>query len=278
MTLRLVKNLFPSLTVVVALTAGQFLAAQEWKSGVKWPEPKVVVPGQANNGPPSDAIVLFDGTSLKEWNGGDRWLVKDGVAIPQEGDITTKRKFGDVQLHLEWSSPTEIEGEGQGRGNSGVFLMGEYEVQILDSYRNTTYFDGQAAAIYKQTPPMVNAMRPPGEWNTYDIIFSAPKFRVNGTLSQPAHITVLHNGVLVLNHFEILGTTGYTQAPGYSAHAEQGPIAIQYHRDAVRFRNIWVRKIKPIVGRRVSAPFNVEPKPEKKEPEEKTEADSEADG
>ena len=249
--------------LVGQLTVGAALRAQEWKSGIEWPQPQVVTPGGESSAAPSDAIVLFDGTNLLEWEGGDRWLVADGVAIPQESKITTKRSFGDVQLHLEWAAPTKIEGAGQGRGNSGVFLMDKYEVQVLDSYQNPTYFDGQAAAIYKQTPPLVNAMRRPGEWNSYDIIFAAPKFRTNGTLLKPAYITVLHNGVLVLNHFELLGITGYTEAPSYSPHAEEGPISLQFHRDAVQFRNIWVRPIKPIVGRRVGPPFNVTKEPPK---------------
>ena len=252
----------PALLVGV-LTIGTSLFAQEWKSGVEWPEPSVVTPGATNGSAPSDAIILFDGTNLLEWNDGDRWLVKDGVAFPQEAKISTKRSFGDVQLHLEWAAPTKIEGAGQGRGNSGVFLMDKYEVQVLDSYQNSTYFDGQAAAIYKQTPPLVNAMQRPGEWNSYDIIFAAPKFRTNGALLKPAYVTVIHNGVLVLNHFELLGSTGYTEAPHYTPHAEEGPISLQFHGDAVQFRNIWVRPIKPMLGRRVSPPFKLEKTPPK---------------
>ena len=257
---------FPNHVVVLLfvrlLVMETSLPAQEWKSGIEWPAPPVVTPGPTSSGAPSDAIILFDGTNLLEWEGGERWRVEDGVAIPQEGEITTKKSFRDIQLHLEWSAPSEIKGQGQGRGNSGVFLMGEYEVQILDSYQNTTYFDGQAASIYKQTPPMVNAMRRPGEWNTYDIIFTAPEFRTHGALLKPAYVTVIHNGVLVLNHFEIHGSSGYTQAPSYKPHADEGSISLQFHGDAVRFRNIWVRPFKSPVGRRVSPPFNVE----KKEP------------
>ncbi|MGE3777788.1 MAG: DUF1080 domain-containing protein [Pirellulaceae bacterium] len=234
------------------------LGGQEWKSGVEWKEPPIVHPGKTDNLPPSDAVVLFNGEDLSQWEGGDKWLVKDGVAIPQGGEIRTKQAFGDVQLHLEWAAPLEIEGEGQGRGNSGVFLMGLYEVQVLDSYNNTTYFDGQAGAIYKQTPPMVNAMRRPGEWNTYDILFTAPRFRVNGMLSQPAYITVIHNGIVVLNHFELLGSTGFTEAPRYVPHAEKAPIALQFHNDPVQFRNIWVRELTPPVGYRAGPPYNLE--------------------
>jgi len=236
-------------------------SAQEWKSGVEWEEPPVVIPGTENRDVPSDAVVLFDGTSLTQWDGGEQWLVQDGVVIPQLGDIRTKQLFGDIQLHIEWSSPAEIEGEGQGRGNSGIFLMDRYEVQVLDSWKNTTYFDGQASGVYKQTPPMVNAMRKPGEWNTYDIFFTAPVFRTNGDVETPAHVTVVHNGVLTLNHFELMGPTSYIQAPHYQAHAEKAPILLQFHRDAVRFRNIWVRELHPPEGRRTQAPFNIKPKP-----------------
>jgi hypothetical protein len=224
---------------------------------VEWSRPPVVAPGETNHEAPSDAIVLFDGTNLAQWEGGDKWLVEDGVAVPREGEIVSKQAFGDIQLHVEWAAPEEIRGSGQGRGNSGIFLMGQYEVQVLDSYQNETYFDGQAAAIYKQTPPMANAMRKPGEWNTYDILFTAPQFRVNGTLSKPAYVTVIHNGVVVLNHFEILGSTGFTEAPSYRAHAEKGPISIQYHNDPVRFRNIWVRELTAPSGQRTRTPYNV---------------------
>ena len=229
---------------------------QEWKSGVEWQEPPVVSPGTRDSDAPSDAIVLFDGTNLSEWDGGDAWLIEDGVAIPNQTDIYSKRHFGDIQLHLEWASPEAIKGEGQGRGNSGVFLMGLYEVQVLDSYKNLTYFDGQAGGIYKQTPPMVNAMRKPGEWNTYDIFFTAPEFRSNGDVERPGFVTVVQNGVLVQNHFELLGPTYYVKAPHYEAHADTGPIRLQFHHDAVRYRNMWVRELAPPHGRRVSAPFN----------------------
>jgi len=160
--------------------------------------------------------------------------------------------------------PVEIRGEGQGRGNSGCYLMGLYEVQVLDSFQNQTYFDGQAGSIYKQTPPLANAMRKPGEWNTYQIIFNAPRFRGNGDVERPAYVTLIQNGVLLLNNFELYGPTSYTEAPHYKPHAETGPISLQFHGDAVRFRNIWLRELKPVVGRRVSAPFNLPlaPKPE----------------
>ena len=234
---------FASLTATVVAFSISASLAQEWKSGVEWQEPPVVTPGETNNAPPSDATVLFDGTSLEAWEGGDKWLIQDGVAIPRQTQIVSKQHFGDMQLHVEWSAPTEIRGEGQGRGNSGIFLMNLYEVQVLDSYENKTYFDGQAASIYKQTPPMANAMRKPGEWNYYDIFFTVPKFKGNGQLETPGYVTVVHNGVLALNHFELMGPTGYTTAPQYTPHAEEGPISLQFHGDPVKFRNIWVRRL-----------------------------------
>lgn len=250
---------------LVAAASGT-LSAQEWKSGIEWQEPPLVTPGSTDDAPPSDAIVLFDGTNLDAWHNGEKWKIEDGVAIPQETAITSKQNFGDMQLHFEWSAPTEIRGEGQGRGNSGCYLMGLYEVQVLDSFENPTYFDGQAGSIYKQTPPLANAMRKPGEWNYYDIIFNAPRFRSNGDVVKPGYVTLIQNGVLMLNHFELEGPTSFVEAPHYKPHAETGPISFQFHGDAVKFRNIWVREIKPPTGRRVSAPFNLEQKKKKEEP------------
>ena len=246
------------------ITASAF--AQEWKSGVEWQEPPVVTPGTTDNAPPSDAIVLFDGSNLDAWENGDKWLIADGCAIPQETEILTKQHFADIQLHVEWSAPTEIRGAGQGRGNSGIFLMDQYEVQVLDSFENPTYFDGQTGTIYKQTAPMANAMRKPGEWNAYEIIFNAPQFESSGRVERPGYVTVIHNGVLLLNHFELQGSSSYLTPPEYVAHAERGPISLQFHGDAVRFRNIWVRELKPAVGVRMSPPFNIAPK--QKEPPE----------
>ena len=248
-------NTIPVLTVAVMLS--RIVCGQEWKSGVEWHEPPTVTPGEQDTDAPSDAVILFDGTNLSEWENGDTWLIENGTAIPKETDIFSKRHFGDIQLHVEWSTPAVIEGEGQGRGNSGVFLMGLYEIQVLDSYQNLTYFDGQAGGIYKQTPPMVNAMRKPGRWNTYDLFFTTPQFRTNGDVQTPGYVTVVHNGVLVLNHFELLGPTEYTSAPHYVTHAEAGPVRLQFHGDAVRYRNIWVRELTPPVGRRVSGPYHV---------------------
>lgn len=213
----------------------------EYLSGIIWTEPPVVDPGPVG-GPPSDAVVLFDGSSLSQWEGGERWIVRDGYATPMLGDIKTKQLFGDCQLHIEFATPAEVRGEGQGRGNSGVFLADRYEVQVLDSYENKTYFDGQAGALYKTRPPLVNACRKPGEWQAYDIIFQAPRFDEHGQLLKPAYITVLHNGVLVQNHLELLGDTVFDKGPKYTPHGP-GPIRLQYHGDPVRFRNIWVRAI-----------------------------------
>ncbi len=223
--------------------------AKEWVSGIVWPEPKMVDPGPVG-GPPSDAVVLFGGTDLSAWNGGDKWLVENGIATAKGGGITTKELFGDCQLHVEWAAPEKVESSGQGRGNSGIYLMGQYEVQILDSFDNPTYFDGQAASLYKTKPPLVNASRKPGEWQAYDIIFNAPRFDEHGTLTKPGYVTVLHNGVLVQNHTELLGKTDYEHPPVYTAHPERQPIYIQFHGNPVRFRNIWLREIPDIVGQR----------------------------
>lgn len=215
---------------------------EEYKSGIAWPEPRVIDPGPIG-GPPSDAVVLFDGKDMSQWNGGDKWEVKEGYAVAQGGGINSKQSFGDCQLHVEWAAPEEVKGEGQGRGNSGIYLMERYEVQVLDSYDNKTYFDGQAGAIYKQRPPLVNACRKPGEWQSYDILFTAPRFDDEGKLTKPGYITVLHNGVVVQNHFELMGGTFYERPPAYSAHPSKAPIHIQFHGNPVRFRNIWVREL-----------------------------------
>jgi hypothetical protein len=227
--------------------------AAEYKPGIQWTEPKTVDPGPVG-GPPSDAIVLFDGKDLSAWERGERWIVQDGYAIAHEGSISTKQGFGDCQLHLEWAAPEEITGEGQGRGNSGVMLMGRYEVQVLDSYNNTTYYDGQAGAIYKQHPPLVNASRQPGQWQTYDIIWTAPRFDAQGRLVQPAHVTVLHNGVLVQHHFALAGDTPFTRPPEYVAHPAKLPLQLQFHGNPVRFRNIWIRELGDVDFTRVAAP------------------------
>jgi hypothetical protein len=238
----------------VCLLSACAAGAAEYKPGIAWAEPKVVDPGPVG-GPPSDAIVLFDGKDMSAWQGGDDWIVEDGFVTGNKHSIRTKQPFGDVQLHLEFAEPAEVKGSGQGRGNSGVlFMEGRYEVQILDSYDNGTYYDGQAAAIYKQHPPLVNACRKPGEWQSYDIIFTAPKFDDQGGLVEPAYLTVLQNGVLVQNHFKLEGDTPYHRAPQYTAHAAKLPLELQYHGNPVRFRNIWIREIKEIEGKRVAEP------------------------
>ena len=239
-----------ALSVVVLVgTFGitQAIAPREYKSGVVWPEPKMVTPG-TEHGPPSDAIILFDGNDLRLWEGGENWKLEDGYAIAQKSGISTKQGFGDIQLHLEFATPAEVKGDGQGRGNSGVYIMGAYELQILDSIDNPTYFDGQCGAIYKQSPPMVNASRKPGEWQTYDVIFEAPTFDKDGKVEKPAIMTVLQNGVLVQNHFHLTGHTYYDRPAAYSKHPEKAPISLQFHGNPIRFRNIWVREIEPIVG------------------------------
>lgn len=245
------------LLIASGLAASMFgtVTAKEYLSGIEWQRPPVVDPGETDHDPPSDAVVLFGGKDLSKWNNAESWKVEDGAAIVGDGPITSKDEFGDCQLHLEWSAPTPPKGSGQGRGNSGVFLMGRYEVQILDSYENETYYDGQAGAIYKQTPPAVNATRPPGEWNTYDIFWTAPRFTDDGELESPAYVTVMHNGVLVLNHFELKGDTPYHRPPQYQPHPPTGPIRLQDHGNPMRFRNIWVRNHEPAQGERVREPY-----------------------
>ena len=228
--------------VFACLGLAAWALADEYKSGKVWPKPKIVTPGDSS-GPPSDAIVLFGGKDMSAWVGGEKWLIADGVATVHGGGATSKQSFGDCQLHVEWAAPKEVKGEGQGRGNSGIYLQNRYEVQILDSYENETYYDGQAGAIYKQWPPLVNACRKPGEWQTYDIIFEAPRFDKNGKLAKPAYVTVLHNGVLIQNHAELSGSTAWDKPPAYEAHPLKQPLSIQDHGNPVQFRNIWIREL-----------------------------------
>jgi hypothetical protein len=230
-------------------------AEQEWPiHDMNRPQPPVIAPGTASTQdrpgqPPSDAIVLFDGKGLSQWqaaNGGPaKWKVENGYfqVVPKTGAIQTKQAFGDCQLHVEWAAPEPAHGEGQDRGNSGVFLMGLYEVQVLDSYHSKTYPDGQAAAIYGQYPPLVNASRPPGQWQTYDIVFHGPRFDEDGKLLRPAFITVLHNGVLVQDHVRIMGPTAHKQRPPYKAGPTKLPLSLQDHNHPVRYRNIWIREL-----------------------------------
>ena len=199
--------------------------------------------------PPSDATVLFDGRDLSAWTGADgkpaRWKVDDGYMEVQKGTgaIQTVQGFGDVQLHVEWATPKPPKGADQDRGNSGVFLMGRYEIQVLDSYGNVTYPDGQAGAVFGQYPPLANASRPPGEWQTYDIIFHRPRFGADGSVQRPATVTVLHNGVLVQDGVTLTGPTAYQSRPPYVAHPDKLPIALQDHEHPVRYRNVWVREL-----------------------------------
>ncbi|MFQ3594002.1 MAG: DUF1080 domain-containing protein [Gemmataceae bacterium] len=241
------------IALIVALTllvvSGHALA-NRYLSGIIWPEPPVVTPGKTDREPPSDAIVLFDGSHFEEWNGAKGWKVDEDGGFTVKGGLTTKRSFGDLQLHVEFASPKEVRGTGQGRGNNGIGLMGgRYEIQVLDSYENKTYPEGQAASVYNQRPPMVNASRKPGQWQSYDIFFTAPRFDAMGKVVQPAYVTVVHNGVLVQNHTEIKGSTYYDRENVYSKHADKLPITLMYHGDPVRFRNIWVREIKELVGK-----------------------------
>ena len=251
------QSIFKKLFACMALSLLSLPIARgaEYLNGIKWQAPAIVTPGQTNDQAPSDAIVLFDGTDFSKWNNAEKWKIEDGCAVVGKGKIVTKDEFGDCQLHIEWSAPTPAKGSGQGRGNSGVFLMGRYEIQVLDSYENETYHDGQAGAIYKQTPPAVNAMRKPGEWNTYDIFWTAPRFNDDGSLKSPAYITAVHNGVLILNHFELKGDTPFNRPPSYKKHSETGPISLQDHGNPIRFRNIWVREFKPATGEQVREPF-----------------------
>lgn len=243
-----------SITCIAWLMA-PLLQAQEYLTGIKWETPKIIKPGETPSDPPEDAIILFNGKDLSHWNGSDKWKVEDGAMVAGKGDILSKDSFGDCQLHIEWSAPTVVTGSGQGRGNSGIFFMNTYELQVLDSFNNETYADGQAGAIYKQTPPMVNAMKAPGEWNVYEAIFTAPRFNEDGTLKSPAFVTAIHNGAVVLNHFQLLGDTPYHRPPEYKKHPETGPIRLQDHGNPVRFRNIWVRNITPIKGEKVREPY-----------------------
>ena len=256
---------------LAALTSGAFVLAQQAPGKPKpedtevWkPEPKLVTPAATPGAAPSDAIVLFDGKNLDEWvstrdrNTPAGWTVANGVITVNKkaGNIETKRTFRNYQLHIEWQIPADIAGEGQSRGNSGLFLASTgtgdagYELQILDSYNNKTYVNGQAASVYKQYIPLVNAMRKPGEWQVFDLVWTAPVFNTNGTLKSPAYVTAFHNGVLVQNHVELKGETVYVGQPAYRTHGA-APIKLQSHGDpspVISFRNIWVREITGTAG------------------------------
>ncbi len=246
-----------SISTLLVLASGTLLlaVATEWAiHDMARPVPAVVDPGPA--GPPvaapGDALLLFAGQDLSRWcdEKGEpaRWRVENGYmeVAAKTGSIRTRQPFGDCQLHVEWAAPEAVSGEGQGRGNSGVFLMGLYEVQVLDSFNNRTYADGQAAAVYGQYPPLVNACRPPGQWQTYDIVFHRPRFDSTGRLLRPATMTVLHNGVLVQDHVTLTGPTDQTgkkAGPSYQAHPKRLPLVLQDHGNPVRYRNIWIREL-----------------------------------
>lgn len=244
----------PAATTAAASPARQMRPEE---TEVWTPVPKIITAG-TNGAPPSDAVVLFNGSNLDEWvlmkdKSPATWPIADGVVTVNKavGGIETKRSFTDYQMHIEWRIPVGITGTGQARGNSGIFLASTgsgdagYELQVLDSYNNTTYVNGQAGSIYKQSPPLVNAMRPPGEWQVYDIVWTAPRFNADGTLQTPAYVTALHNGVLVQNHYALKGPTQYIGLPQYKAHGP-APIKLQSHGDPsppISFRNIWVRPL-----------------------------------
>lgn len=214
------------------------------------PVPKTVTPGPSAADPPSDAIILYGNRSdTINWVGKNSpaftWKAEDGffTVVPNAGDLHTKQGFGDCQLHIEWRTPAEVTGSGQGRGNSGIFLMGRYELQVLDSYNNSTYSNGQAGSIYKQHMPLVNVCRPPGEWQSYDIIFTAPQFNAEGFLKSPARMTVLQNGVLIQNNVGLWGSMQFIGVPKYEKHADKEPLLLQDHHNPVSYRNIWVREL-----------------------------------
>jgi hypothetical protein len=218
------------------------------------PHPPVVTPGATPGAPPSDAIVLFDGKDLSQWGHNGRgenagkvvpatWAVKDGYFEGGRGDLITREKFGDIQLHIEWMEPTTITGTSQARGNSGVLVMSRYEMQVLDSYKNPTYADGQAGAIYGQWPPLANPARPQGQWQVYDMVFEAPRFE-GEKLVKPAYQTLFMNNVLMHNRKEVMGAMVYRQVATYKAHGAEEPLMLQDHNNPVRFRNVWVRRLR----------------------------------
>lgn len=240
--------------MLCATTVGAYAQDQSKKtpeSSEIWePQPRIVTPGVQPGTAPSDATILFDGKNLNEWITADgtapKWLVKDGAMTVVAGakDIQTKKEFSNFQLHIEWRSPAEVKADqtGQGRGNSGIFLQDRYELQVLDNYENKTYANGQASSIYKQHLPLVNACRKPGEWQTYDVFYTAPHFNAEGRMIIPAYVTVVHNGVLTQNHVAIWGPSEYIGVPIYKAH-DKAPIRLQDHGNPVSFRNIWIREL-----------------------------------
>lgn len=246
------KVVFYLLVVAACFSVRSYAQKQQDKYGVhdpNRPKPSVITPPEQFGQPPDDAIILFDGNDLSQWEsekGGEaQWKVENGyMEVPRKGgNIRTKKSFGNCQLHIEWASPAQVGGSSQGRGNSGIFFMSRYELQVLDSYQNPTYADGQAASIYGQYPPIVNACRKPGEWQSYDVSFMRPIFDENGKCVRPARITVLHNGVVVQNNIELQGATAHKQIAKYTAHEDKLPLSLQDHNNPVRFRNIWLRQL-----------------------------------
>ncbi|AMV37866.1 DUF1080 domain-containing protein [Planctomyces sp. SH-PL62] len=232
-----------------------YLPGHKWRvHDADRPHPPVVTPGSpstddAPGKAPSDAVVLFDGKDLSKWRGDHgepRWEVADGAIVAKggAGTLISREEFGDCQVHIEWAAPNPPKGNDQGRGNSGVMLFGRYEIQVLDNFNNPTYADGHAGAVYGQHPPLVNAVRPPGQWQAYDILFTAPRFKGDGSVETPAYVTVLVNGVVVQNHAEIYGAVAFRDLGRYQQHGPKGPLVLQDHGDPVRFRNIWIRPLK----------------------------------
>ncbi len=248
------KNIRPLLALAgfALIVASSFAQNKKTPESTEiWePQPRIIIPGEKPSDAPSDAIVLFDGKNLDNWTGIDgtpaKWTLKEGAVtvLPGGGDIKTKKEFGDFQLHVEWHSPTQVDPTktGQGRGNSGIFLQGLYEVQVLDNYNNKTYSNGQAGSLYKQHIPLVNACKKPGEWQVYEIFFTAARFNSEGRVIIPAYVTVIHNGVLVQSHIAIWGPIEYEGLPVYKP-TEKGPIKLQDHGNLVGFRNIWIREL-----------------------------------
>lgn len=235
------------LLIAAACLSGTIGYAQKPEATEDWTrKPQVINPG-CNRTPPSDAIILFKKAGdLSNWTsraGEAKWKTSCGkMVVNGTGDIITKEKFGDCQIHVEFRTPSKVAGDGQGRGNSGVYIQTLYEVQVLDSYINETYYNGQAGSLYKQSPPLVNASRKPGKWQAYDIVFHAPRFAADGSLVKPATVTVFHNGVLIQDHFELKGPTTYAGFPKYEAHGDM-PLLLQDHGNPVAYRNVWLRKL-----------------------------------
>jgi hypothetical protein len=233
----------------VGYTDTPILPGQKWRvHDINRPHPRIVTPGAEPAKPPSDAVVLFDGRDLSKWTSekgsAPGWKVEKGYmeVVGGSGSLVSKEKFGSAQIHLEWATPIQVTGSSQRRGNSGVIIMSRYEIQVLDSYNNLTYADGQASAVYGQWPPLVNAARQPGAWQTYDIAFEAPQF--NGQkLIKPAYVTVFHNGVLTHHHQEIMGAVIHRDVAKYTPHEAAEPLMLQDHNAKVRYRNIWVRRL-----------------------------------